>query len=332
MNDMYAIIYIILHVAPFSFLRYYPFLEKLRFSKFHTIIGYFILLLGEIVAYYINNHTIDVGITIVFHIIYMSYSLLVIRNNLFKQLFVILLISIYQMLIMGFARSCEQWLPVDLLLPQYLIADLLIILQLALTYNLFLKFIKEKLKSFIEYEQDAVWKWVWLIPGSILLILLITEHLNRDLTLLVILSRMLAVVCAFFSCVLLVQALEVVREKQRLENDLRVTEKLRKVQAHYYESLSENMAVTRKMKHDLRHQLFVLRNYLETGRLVDTLNYLQEYQKKWIKMRIVLYVPIFFLILCSSNGLMLHRAMGLRLMSNWRCRQICRLMILIYVF
>lgn len=280
MGDFSAVIYIVLAIAPFGFLHYYPFLNSLRFSKRIVTGGFCIILLSEIIAFSFFDYVIIPDIVLFFYFVNISFALLAVRKNLYKQLFIMSLIVIYQLLLVGVSIACERWTQPDSGLPPYLVANLIIILQFALTYQIFFKFMREKINSFVRYDDNAVWRWIWLIPACILAIILITKQFTMGVAINLnsILVRIFAGGGALSCCLILIDSIETIREKQRLENDLRLTEKLGKVQENHFRSLSENMAATRKMRHDLHHQLFVLQNYLETGRLRDALQYLRQSQ------------------------------------------------------
>lgn len=279
-GDFYAILFLVLSIVPFSFLGFYPFLQNLRYSKGVIASAYFLILTCEIATFFINGHSILPQLIFCFHIGYALFSISVIRSSLYKQLFIAFLLGIYQMLLVGVSIACEQWVQPGSGLDRYLIANLLIALQFALSYQIFFKFMDEKINSFVLYEDTAVWKWIWLIPGCIMAILVITNPLtlNMQVTLKDIVSRIFAGGGAFSCCLILIKTIEAIREKQFLEKELMVTEKMRQVQANYYESLSEHIAATRTMRHDLRHQFFALQKYLLEGRVKEALSYLKKNQ------------------------------------------------------
>ena len=279
-SNIYPIIYVILATVPFSFLQYYPFSNNLKVPK--IVIGsiYGALLLSELVLFYYYNYIIVPEFLMLFYLLNIILSLVVVRSSFYKQLFVTLVMVIYQLLLVGVSIACERWTMTESGLPPYLIANLLLVLQFALTYQIFFKFMREKISSFVRYEDDAVWRWIWLVPTCILAIILATKQftIGADVNLYSILVRLFAGTGALACCLILVDSIEAIREKECLKSNLKLTEKLQKVQAYHYESLYENMAATRKIRHDLRHQFVVLQNYLENGHAKEALAYLYKYQ------------------------------------------------------
>ena len=280
MNNAYPITYMILATVPFSFLQYYPFLNKIRVPKIVIGVIYSVLLLSELILFHNNNYVIIPNLLMLFYLLNILLSLIVVRSSFYKQLFVTLVMVIYQLLLVGVSIACERWTQPDSGVPPYLIANLLLILQFTLTYQIFFKFLREKISSFVRYEDDAVWRWIWLVPTCILAIIVATKQftIGLDINLYSILVRLFAGTAALACCLILVDSIEAIREKERLKSNLKLTEKLQKVQAHHYEALYENMTATRKIRHDLRHQFFVLQNYLENGRSKEALAYLYKYQ------------------------------------------------------
>ena len=58
MNNAYPIAYMILAIVPFSFLQYYPFLNKIRVPKIVIGVMYSVLLLSELILFHNNNYVI----------------------------------------------------------------------------------------------------------------------------------------------------------------------------------------------------------------------------------------------------------------------------------
>jgi len=280
MDKIYPIIYMMLATVPFSFLQYYPFLANLRTPKIVIASIYGTILFSEIVLFNQNNYVIVPDIVMLFYLLNILLSLVVVRSSLYKQLFVTFVIVIYQLLLVGVSIACERWTQPESGLPPYLIGNLLLILQFALTYQIFFKFMHQKISSFVRYEDDTVWRWIWLVPACILAIILATKQfvIGSAVNLYNILVRLFAGTGALACCLILVDSIEAIREKEHLKNNLKLTEKLQKVQAHHYEALCDNMVVTRRIRHDLRHQFIVLQNYLENGRNNEALAYLYKYQ------------------------------------------------------
>lgn len=280
LDSIYPAIYMILATVPFSFLQYYPFLTKLRVPKIAIALVYCVLLFSELALFRYYSYLIISDFLILFYLLHIILSLIVVRSSFYKQLFVTLVMVIYQLLLVGVSISCERWTQAESGLPPYLIANLLLVLQFALTYQIFFKFLREKISSFVKYEDDTVWRWIWLVPTCILAIILATKQftIGANVNLYSILVRLFAGTGALACCLILVDSIEAIREKEQLKSNLKLTEKLQKVQAYHYESLYENMAATRRIRHDLRHQFIVLQNYLENGRAKEALAYLYKYQ------------------------------------------------------
>ena len=74
MGDFSAVIYIVLAIAPFGFLHYYPFLNSLRFSKRKVTGGFFIILLSEIMAFSFFDYVIIPDVVLLFYFVNISFA------------------------------------------------------------------------------------------------------------------------------------------------------------------------------------------------------------------------------------------------------------------
>ena len=123
-GELYAILFLVLSIVPFSFLRFYPFLQNLRFSKGIIAAAYLLILVSEIASFFFNGYYIVPQLIFYFDIAYVLFSIAVIRSSLYKQFFIVFLLGIYQMLLVGVSIACEQWVQPGSGLDKNLIANL----------------------------------------------------------------------------------------------------------------------------------------------------------------------------------------------------------------
>ena len=69
MNNAYPIAYMILAIVPFSFLQYYPFLNKIRVPKIVIGVMYSVLLLSELILFHNNNYVIIPNLLMLFYLL-----------------------------------------------------------------------------------------------------------------------------------------------------------------------------------------------------------------------------------------------------------------------
>ena len=75
MNNAYPIAYMILATVPFSFLQYYPFLNKIRVPKIVIGVIYSLLLLSELILFHNNNYVIIPNLLMLFYLLNIFYFL-----------------------------------------------------------------------------------------------------------------------------------------------------------------------------------------------------------------------------------------------------------------
>ena len=92
-----ASLYIALGIVPFAYIRYYPFLDKLRFSKLKTIIMFSLLVLLNIYIFIKiekNGSFLEIensgAFRVSFFIVYFIFSCISIKENFFKHCLVYL--------------------------------------------------------------------------------------------------------------------------------------------------------------------------------------------------------------------------------------------------
>ena len=97
-QDLIILIYIILRVAPSSYLCYYPFLEDLRLSKKTAICGFFAIILIEWGIFIFTGRNFDKLPTLYgVYLLYIFYYFAIVKGNKSKQLFCILLSGNFEM-------------------------------------------------------------------------------------------------------------------------------------------------------------------------------------------------------------------------------------------
>lgn len=103
-QDLIILIYIILRVAPSSYLCYYPFLEDLRLSKKAAICGFFAIILIEWGIFIFTGRNFDKLPTLYgVYLLYIFYYFAIVNSNKSKQLFASCSQAILKM-------CCRHWL------------------------------------------------------------------------------------------------------------------------------------------------------------------------------------------------------------------------------
>jgi len=286
-TDLMSALYIILYIAPFSILRYYPFLDKLRVSLKSLYIIYSTILFIQIVTFnFLNKCNFwNLQFTQIFRlsfvIIYALLSVVIIKEKFFKHFFIYLMMFTYATLICGNAQILETYInDYYLETPIYLITNVTILLQLVLSYPLVFKFIKTKFNPLLEIDTD-VWNYICMI---LMMFIAIGMLFGTDLSENTITSwkyftaRCIAIIVLFSSCVILIKIMEQTNQNATLNEKIRMSNKLIIAQSNHYKMLTDNINKAKAIRHDFHHHTLVLQSYLHSNQLDLLENYLNKYK------------------------------------------------------
>jgi len=286
--DAMHALYIILYIAPFSILRYYPFVNKLRISLPRLCGIYSTILIIEILVFlWLSKYdfwTIQLtqSYRSFFGIFYFVLSCIVIKENFSKHFFVYLLMFSYSAIVCRTAHMLEVLLtPHFVGIPAFFITNIAILLQLLVSFPFVLQFIKVKFTPLLETKHTDVWVYIWTIP----MILIIFSFLfGVDLSKETVtdwkhyISRWVMSLGILFSCFILVKILEQTNHNATLNENIRMTKILFAAQNNHYKMLTDNIEKAKAARHDLHHHILVLQSYLHNKQLPLMQDYLNQYQ------------------------------------------------------
>ena len=283
----------LLTFLPFCFLAIYPLRRHLRFSKAVTgvLIGLICaaqILFGHLVAFSVVS---DKVMSITSTIIYALFFLLIMKDSIGRLVFVLLVFSNVANLVAVFSKCLEGLIFGDIALQSYrwtqsvcmLIFHILITLPLAFyVHKYFVSGIPIKTKS---------WTYLWIVPATFYAIwyyhlyfssrdtLTVALDFHNALFLLVV--NLGAFVVYHTSILLLLEQSKV--HKLEHENQLLVTHKLQ------YDNLQHRINEARQAKHDVRHHVLMIREYLHDGKLHELEAYLDSYAKSLPDQQSIMY-------------------------------------------
>ena len=266
-----ACIYLILSIVPFSFLRYYPFLKNLRFSLrtvclLYTGVVLLELLVMVLMRYYgLWSSDIYSAYRFFFAIAFGVLSFWLIKADFFKQFFVYTMTVTYVIFVCGNAHFFEflgivYWEEA----PDLLVANIVIILQLLLTYPLVFRFLKNRVIPLLTLD-SPVWKYIWTLPSMFVVgSFLFGSELKAD----VIWNwrylgyRMIASAVVMISYYILVKIMEQTRQNTVLQEKIRTSQEVLEMQRQHYQLLTNRIQEARAIRHDFHHHLLAMQAYL----------------------------------------------------------------------
>ena len=285
-----ACIYLILSIVPFSFLRYYPFLKNLRFSLrtvclLYTGVVLLELLVMVLMRYYgLWSSDIYSAYRFFFAIAFGVLSFWLIKADFFKQFFVYTMTVTYVIFVCGNAHFFEflgivYWEEA----PDLLVANIVIILQLLLTYPLVFRFLKNRVIPLLLLD-SPVWKYIWTLPSMFVVgSFLFGSELKADViwNWRYLAYRMIASAVVMISYYILVKIMEQTRQNTVLQEKIRTSQEVLEMQRQHYQLLTNRIQEARSIRHDFHHHLLAMQAYLDGKQYEQLTDYLSLYAREF---------------------------------------------------
>lgn len=286
-NKAMAILYILLYITPFSVLRYYPFLDKLRLPTKNvvTIFTALITLESGLFVYIIGNRSVSSTELQIYRmswvIIFTVYSFSVINESFFKQVFLYLIVTIYGSAICGASHFFEAHVFEGFTVRHpYTINNAAMFIQIIFTFPLMFILTKKHFKRLSDSVETDIWKFIWLIPFMFYSIgVIFTVSLSSAGNWKYIAARYMAFIGAITVCYILLKTLKQLADNAALKEKVNFIDQQLVMQERQYEALTVNIEATKKARHDLRHHILIVRSYMDEGKKEELLEYLEEQRK-----------------------------------------------------
>lgn len=284
-------LYAFLSTAPFTLLAVYPFRRQLRFPRGVTAALLTVLTAGQVclrTAAVVHSGTAIFGIpteafcTALSTALYAGFYFLLVRANLGKLLFTLLMLSNFAALVVmeskcleglvfgeAMARQSGRWTASAALLP----------VAAAVLIPLFLYFRRCYAPAIAQPVGKSSWRYLWLVPGTFYLLWycfcygsvratldIALDPSSAALTLLVNLGGFLT----YHMVILLVDEMG---KNQRLT----ARNHQLAIQSLQSDSLNRQIAATRRARHDLHHHFAVMDGYLTAGEYEKLHQYLRTF-------------------------------------------------------
>lgn len=278
-------VYSLLNFLPFLVLALYPFRRSLRFSG--TVTGILIglvtalqLLLGAWAAFFSAGRT---GlISAISTVIYAAFYFLAVKKHFGKTFFTLLMISNIANLAVISAKTAEGLLFPTLAVQSYRwsFSLMLFIVEVILSVPLFL-YMKTVYTPAVEKEPSGFeWRYLWLIPATFYVMWYYAFYGNISRTSLEIALRpkntlFLFIVNVGATLIYYVVTRLVLEQNKTLE--LKERNHQLTMQAMQYGNLQEKITEARRAKHDVRHHIALMQEYLNNGDLPALSEYLNQY-------------------------------------------------------
>lgn len=279
-------IYSLLNFLPFLALALYPFRHSLRFSiktTFFLIVLVTILqlFLGAWAAFAPGNNTGT--ISAVSTILYAAFYFLAIKKHFGKTFFTLLMISNLANLAVISSKTIENLFFPDLAVQSYRwsFSLMLAVVEIILAIPLFF-YMKKVYTPAVEKEPSGFeWRYLWVIPATFYMMWYYAFYGNASKSSLEIALRpkntlflfIINVGAIFIYYVVTRLILEQTKTLLLTERNHELT-----MQTVQYENLQEKITEVRRAKHDVRHHITLMQEYLNTRNYTALSEYLKQYR------------------------------------------------------
>lgn len=268
-QDLIILIYIILRVAPSSYLCYYPFLEDLRLSKKVTAGGFFAIILIEWAIFIITGRNFDKLPTLYgVYLLYIFYYFAIVKGNKSKQLFCILLSGNFENVLQTLAMLAERFSPT----PGYYYATATFVLLLAQSayFSWFYYTVKKFKQLFRSTKYNKIITYSNYILGLNFVALVLIRNFSEPRTWNLFFARFLCIMPIFFFVYMMMDLLKEKNDNKVMSVRLSSLEELRRNEKLYYDFVIETWQKSRSLRHDQKH-LAVMLNQLYEEKKFDKL-------------------------------------------------------------
>ena len=280
-------LYSLLNFLPFLVLALYPFRHNLRFSVKMTallivLLSFIQIGIGIWVAFFAGN---TVGFfSLLSTILYAAFYFLAVRKSPGKVLFTLLMISNLANFVVTAAKCLEgQFFP-DLAIQKYRWSFSLFhfLVEAILAAPLFF-YIRKIFTPAMEQEPSSVtWRYLWCVPATFYLTWYYALYGNTTYTSLEIALQPHNTIFLFFlnlgGIFIYYLVTRLILEQNRAVT-LQEKNHLLTMQSIQYDTLQEKITDARRVKHDVRHHITTMQEYLSRQDYDALANYLNHYQK-----------------------------------------------------
>lgn len=278
-------VYSLLNFLPFLVLALYPFRHYLRFSGRVTalliaLVTLAQLLLGAWAAFAPGESAGK--ISAVSTILYAVFYFAAVKKRPGKTFFTLLMISNLANLAVIAAKSTEGLLFPALAVQSYRwsFSLMLFLIELIIAVPLFF-YIKNVYTPAVEKEPSGfAWRYLWLIPATFYIMWYYAIYGNATRSSLQVALRpknaLFLLIVNIGACLIYYVVTRLVLEQNKT---LELTERNHQLamQAVQYENLQEKITEARRAKHDVRHHIALMQEYLAEGDYAALSEYLGRY-------------------------------------------------------
>ena len=269
-----------------GFIRCFPLRNRLRVSPQRLLLLYGLLFFLQSAAlvlvrdHWPSGYLGGVSFQASTGVVIMLLPFVLTKKSFFQNLFLLALMANFCMVVIGAGNYAELALGGSLAVRYpFLLSNLVKLLLSVLLIPLILKMLEDMFSLQAE-DGLLIWRFIWIIPTLFaLLCFMAGSFLTGEasvISALFIFGRVLVGIGCVATCALLARAFRQETENAAMSEKARMTEGLLALQREQYEQLTERVNEARAARHDLRHQLAVLKDYVTCEQYQRLSAYLDE--------------------------------------------------------
>lgn len=272
-----------LSVYPFFPLRHVPVMDRMKIPFCKVMLLATIIMAVQGLSYLWLANQYSFGTTMLtwhrklFMIPYVLLTLHFSKDSKSKTLFMDFFMVGIVMAVIDFAYVIDRtWFSEAFAITPHR-TDVLVRGTLTLLLYLPLYFLfKKGLRPIMEIQSMTVWRYMTAIPFAFAIISIITtmEAFRHEISPVILAIRFSVISGSVLVCTLLGKVIKQMEAAVIAQEKSKWAEQMLELQGAQYETLTKNIEQTKAQRHDLHHQLTVIRSYSESGNNNKLIDYL----------------------------------------------------------
>lgn len=276
-------IFILVTTLPYRLISYYPFMDRLRFSRSLTVFLIAVSELAMMLGVLLFNHF---GLPLRF-LEYLFAPLCTIlyfaciRVHWCKLAFFYFFIMDYLLIVRGISLFISMGILMDSNAMSWRLSAVNLVI-FGLTLPFVMTFLRRTADRIFHTEAPQLWRIIWLVPFlTTAVVLIFTGDLSHEnvTSWTFLFARICLLVCMFLVYYYLLQSLDTLRKEAALKEKDRINAQLIALHDAQYKTLQKHIENTRRARHDLRQHLGLIQSYLDNDDRDALQEYLQAYGK-----------------------------------------------------
>ncbi len=275
----------IINTMPYNLLAYVPFLKNLHIKVGLTaaIVGITNVIQAVVYAYCDANNLNGYASNYIFAAVYFLLFFVIVNADKWKIVFMYILTFGYTLATRGLILYTEACLFYD---PNMTFNSLrtcvIAVIVLAVSMPpmiIFLRVTKERVYS---TDAPSLWRVIWMpLAVTTVIVLMYTADISPDNVRQVrfLASRVLLILAMFVVYFVLLRTLDVVRQEAATAEKAIQQENLLMLQRSQYSQMTRHIEETRRARHDLKHHMKVINDYLSSGNEDALRKYMEVYEE-----------------------------------------------------